>query len=200
MDRARTGGGRKLMNRIQFLRTYARVLASDTFTRANGTLGNAEVGGAWAVPEGTFAVSSNKAKGTAVGTSYAVLQLTQLNYSISADITWYTGDTIALVFRGTGTNSDDQMRIRFIAGTLSITRRLAGTNVDIATYSYTWSSGSSHNIKAVCNGNTFTCYLDGTQVMTATDDNTTKSNLYVGLLSSKSGSAPATTFDNLRVE
>lgn len=178
-----------------------RVLAQDSFDRSNGALGNADIGGAWTVSEGTFAIATNKAKATANAVrSCAVLLMPQLDYEISCDITWYTGDIAIIVARSTNANANDQIRAR-VSGTTILLQKIisdSGTTLG-SSYSYTWSNGATHNIKLSCKGNDFIVYLDGTSVITATDDNATKTNQYAGLLASKTGAVPATLFDNLLV-
>lgn len=176
-----------------------RTIASDTFTRSNGAIGTAELGGAWVVPVGSVNVSSNQAKGTSNNSNYAALLIPQLDYEVSADVTWYTGEILAIVLRGSSSNDDSQMRARIIGTEITITKRLSGTNTTLATYSSTWTSGTTKNVKISCYGNVFTCYLNGTQILTATDDNATKTQQYAGFLASKSAAVPASLFDNFLV-
>lgn len=172
------------------------VLAYDEFNRSDGALGVDQVGNSWESIEGTIRISSNKAKGTVSGTNYAAIDSKKSNCVVAADIAWFTGETVALVARGTGSSSNDQMRVRITGTVITITKRIGGTNTDIATYNYTWTSGASHNIKLSCIGDNFGCYLDDALILSANNSNALASNTYVGILVSKSG-VPASTFDNL---
>lgn len=62
----------------------------DTFTRADGALGAAEVGGAWLAGTGTFGIVSGKAVCTALGGSFAAATLNAPQPDVTVSATFVT--------------------------------------------------------------------------------------------------------------
>lgn len=177
------------------------ILAYDSFNRANGSLGTAEIGGAWTVAEGTFSVSSNQAKGSTSAASrcFAVLPISTPNCSISCEVTWFTDEITSIVARSTSANAENQMRCRINGSTVSIEKRISDSATTLVSVSYSWTSGLAKLVKFVCNGNDFSVFINGVLIASATDDNALKTNTYVGMLAAKSGAVPATLFNNFSV-
>lgn len=174
--------------------------AKDGFDRANGPLGSPEYGAPWSVGYGTVSIVSNKAKGGTAGANGAFLQtLGKKDYLVSADFVWNSTETVSLIARSASTADDNHMRLRYDGTKLTIFRKISGTQVTLAEYAYAWTSGSMHNLGLACAGNTFRAYIDGALVITLTDDNATKSNIYAGFAIYKP-TIPAGTADNFRVE
>lgn len=191
---------RKLMRKINFIKAHSvRVLASDAFNRSNGALGNADIGGAWVATAGTFAISSNKAIATASDTSVATLRMGQVNYDISADCIWRTGESVAIVGRSPASGNDNHVRLRANGTSLLIEKRISTTNTTLASVPLSWTSGDMKNLRLSCSGNLFVGYVDGVGVVSATDDNITKTNVYVGIQAAKADAIPTSTFDNFLV-
>jgi hypothetical protein len=67
----------------------AKRIISDTFTRADGSLGTSSSGHLWSVLRGTWSISSNKATSSDAGSSYALatVDIGAQNVNVSADIT-----------------------------------------------------------------------------------------------------------------
>lgn len=178
----------------------AYFIAKDGFDRANGPLGNAEVGGAWLVNNGSVTIVSNKAKGGTAGTTnMATLLMPQLDYDISVDFTWYSGEVISLVARSDASAGLNFMRIRYDGTKVEIYKVIAGVSTSLASYNYSWGSGATHNLRLSCRGNDFTGYLDGALVVSATSDNATKVNYRAGFGLYESGGTPASLADNVEI-
>lgn len=177
-----------------------RPLAIDSFDRANGALGTADLGGAWIANLGTFSITSNQAKETlSGGTSVATLTISQLDYDVSADITWYSGDTIGLIARCDSSGVENFMRLRYDGSTIDITKTVSSTLTVLNSYSFTWGNGTIRRLRFSCSGNKFIGYVDGVEVISTIDDNPTKTKYNAGMSAAKVGSAAQTLFNNLLV-
>ena len=189
------------MNKIMFLKVYGRrILAQDSFDRSNGALGTAEIGGAWTVNNGSVSIVSNKAKGgsATATTDAATLVMGQLDYEISVDITWYTGEVVSVFARCAASGVSDLMRLRYDGTDIVITKIISGSSTTLATAALSWTSGTTKRLALSCVGNTFVGYVDGVQYVSVTDDNTTKARYNVGF-GAFAGAAPASLFDNFLV-
>lgn len=178
-----------------------RPLAQDAFNRANGALGTADLGGAWVANNATVTIVSNKAKGGQdTFTNAATLVISQLDYDVSVDVAWFTGEVINVLARCAATGIADYMGLRYDGSALGITRRLAnGTPSVLASQSYSWTSGDTHRLRFSCSGNLFKGYADGVEIVSISDDNSTKTRFNAGFSASKSGVIPSSTFDNFLV-
>ena len=189
------------MNKIMFLKVYGRrILAQDSFDRSNGALGTAEIGGAWTVNNGSVSIVSNKAKGgsATATTDTATLVMGQLDYEISVDITWYTGEVVSVFARCAASGFSDLMRLRYDGTDIVITKIISGSSTTLATAALSWTSGTTKRLALSCVGNTFVGYVDKVQYVNATDDNTTKTRYNVGF-GAFAAAAPASLFDNFLV-
>lgn len=67
----------------------AKRIITDTFNRADGSLGTSSSGSIWSVLRNTWSISSNKASSSTAGSSYplAVFDIASQNQTVSADIT-----------------------------------------------------------------------------------------------------------------
>lgn len=171
------------------MRRGSRYLVYDTFTRANGNLGNAETGQAWlsnGVPTAAWLVSSNVAKrasATTADSDIAYVDCGQTDVTVSADIT-LAGDwnSVRLVARMNGSTYDNCM-IFYIDATniVTIQRKISGSAVELGTASQTFVSGSTYACSFSCKGNTFTASINGVVKVSVTNDNALKTNTKVGM-------------------
>lgn len=174
------------------------IVAIDTFNRANGAPGTADAGGNWTIVNATVAIASQKLKGTqATFSNAATIPLSQVDVGIFVDFTWYTGEIIGIIARA-ASGYTTFMRLRYDGAKFEITKAISGETV-IATYDYAWTNGTTKRIGFACAGNAFAGYIDGAVVITATDDNVTKTDIRVGLTFAKAGAIPASTADNFLV-
>lgn len=189
------------MNKIMFLKAYGkRTLAQDSFDRANGAIGTAEFGGAWTINAGSFNIVSNKAKaGTSGFSSAATLAISPLDYEVSADVTWSGDSRAAIVARCDSSGITNYMRLYTDGSSIVIGKIIASSATALATYSYSWTSGTTHNLKLACNGNNFSAYLDGVLVASVTNDNATKTLKNAGISASPVSGTPTSLFDNFLV-
>lgn len=177
-----------------------RPLASDTFNRPDGLIGTADVGGAWTINAGSFNVVSNKAKAATSGfTSVATLVISPLDYEVSADVTWSGDSRAAIVARCDSSGITNYMRLYTDGSSIVIGKIISNSATVLNSYSYAWTSGATHNLRLVCSGNNFYGYLDGVLVVSASDDNATKTLTNAGLLASPVSGVPTSLFDNFLV-
>jgi hypothetical protein len=173
------------------------ILVSDTFTRSNGAIGTAEVGGAWSAT--SVSVVSGKAKGTdTTYTNNATIAVSQVDIGAFADFAWYTGENFSLYARA-DSGMANFMRVRYDGTNIELTRTISSTNTVMASYAFAWVSAEVHRIGLVCSGNTFGVYLDGSMIISITDDNATKTLLRAGFATQKTGGVPSTTVDNVLI-
>lgn len=176
------------------------VIGRDGFNRVNGPLGNAEIGGAWSVNNGTVTIVSFKAKGGTSGTTnMATLLMPQLDYEISADFTWATGEVLSVIARSDSSAAQNFMRLRYDGTKIEIMKTISGTSTSLASYNHSWANGATKNLKLFCRGNTFTGYINDVAVISVTDDNATKTLTRAGIGLYKSGGVPASTAKNVLV-
>lgn len=191
------------MNKFQFMKTLQSILtlAQDSFDRANGALGNAEIGGAWTINGGSVSIVSNQAKGgTSSTTNAATLVMLRLNYTVYADITWYTGEIVSIIARCDSSGISNHMRLRYDGTNLEITKVISGSSTTLATSALSWMSGTTKRLRFSCIGNDFVGSVDGVPVLTTTDDNATKTKYNVGFGLFKSGAVSASTANNFLAE
>lgn len=192
---------RKLMPTV--LRPF---VVFDSFNRANGALGYTATGQAWSSVSGTHAIVSNAAKGTTKNTSnYAVVNSGQSNCAVSATITFNESQnnppnaTTWLTLRNDGT-INNRMSLQFVSGEISINRNIAGASTNLATVSNTYGLGT-FSVRFAAVGNVFKGYINGSEVISATDDNALKSGKYhCGFQFYNAQNVPTSTIDNFSVE
>lgn len=175
-----------------------RLLAFDSFSRANGALGTAEFGGTWIDTNATVAIVSQNAKGTeGTYTNVNHLVMPQLDYDVSADVTWYTGEVVSLCARLNAISN--YMRVRYDGTNVIIQKVISGSSTNLGSAAFAWTSGATMRFGFSVSANTFTASIDGVKILSVSDDNITKTYYGVGFGSSKSGAVPASTFDNFMV-
>jgi hypothetical protein len=179
---------------------------SDTFTRADGALGVTDTGHTWVTPAGSvpFVISGNKAVGGGVGNSYSFVDCGYSDVSVSADITFVTGDTgLGVVCRSPNNGgSTSVIYFRFDAQTRLLIREL----INGASYfmtpmiPYTWANGATHNMKIIAVKSSYKIYMDDILIASVRRNNSLISNTYVGLFAYKGAAAiPLSSFSNFKV-
>ena len=165
-------------------------LVFDSFNRANGNLGNAESGQPWLTggsPTTAWVVASNVAKRASATTSVddvAYIDCGTPNVTVSATITMSTvSNGCFLVARMSGTNMNNSMSAVFVdsPNLVLIQKSIAGVVTDLASVSYSITSGVAYDCSFICSGNDFTVKINGSVVATATNDNALKTNTKVGM-------------------
>ena len=184
-------------------------LITDSFNRANGNLGSADTGQAWLTggsPTTAWVVASNLAKrasATTAVTDVAYIDCGRSNVTVSANITITSASNGAfLVARMSGSSLDDSMSAVFVqsANLVLIRKRIAGVNTDLASVSYTLTSGVSYACSFSCIGNDFSVSINGSVVASATNDNALKNNTRVGMFLPLPLSSANDYFDNFSVK
>lgn len=137
----------------------------DSFDRANGPIGTADVGGPWTDPSGAWTVSSNQAKlSSASGFRVAVITAT-LEDEGDFTVTMVNVGTHGLCMRRDG-GTNNFIGTRVSGGFLRLIRVTSGAATTIGT-------GGAVNagdvISVNITGNTYTVYINGTQQFQATE-------------------------------
>jgi len=188
-------------------RSGTRTIISDSFNRSNGNLGNADSGQTWltgGVPTTAWVVASNVAKRASDTTSVndvAYIDSGRSNVTISADITMSAASNgCFLVARMSGSNMNNSISavLADSPNLVLIERIISGVVVDLASVSYSFTSGVTYHCDFTCNGNNFTVSINGTVVASATDDNALKHNTLVGMFLPLPGISTNDYFDNFK--
>lgn len=180
-------------------------LASDDFNRADGALGTTPIGNkTWALtksgPDATnWAIVGNKAKVSGnVGVALATVPVPVQNVTVSATYEGITGGTLpGIAFRGNATSILCFYVQNSPAGTWVVQRFTYSGNTftQIAT-----GVASAHvigeKLEVRCAGNTFTCYINGTQVTQFTD---AAAGSNYGLMAFSNNAANSANMDNFLV-
>ncbi len=151
-------------------------LASDTYTRADGAIGTAEVGGTYTIAPagggGAFVVSSNKAKCSAVDpasfTNVEWLDPGTAEVTISYDVSYVTGTDVGLVTRvtpHTGASDVNYILCSVSAGVLKLYHCVNSVYTQVGSNGGSVSNGNTYNVKMVVIGNVHNVYLDGSLVI-----------------------------------
>lgn len=141
---------------------------NDSFNRADGALGNADIGGAWTVVTGTWSILSNKARMTAVTVdAYAVLTSDYLaDGYIEADLTLSTvRANVGLAFRFLDVNNTLLIELSRTASSnnINLYKRSAGTWFTLATTGMTAGLvlGQTYKVRVEFYGGQIYVYVDG---------------------------------------
>lgn len=178
-----------------------RVIAWDTFNRADGALGTSESGHTWEVLSGTWAIASNQATSTdGVFDTAAVIDPGEADVDVRAWMNYSGASRTGLVVRGI-----DSSNFLFVARRDTDFRILkldAGSSTQLAAASVTATAADKgHLVRVRCVGNQIDAYLDDVRVTrhTLTGGDATKygAATKVGLLS---GNAGTRTYDSFVVE
>lgn len=176
----------------------------DSFNRANGNLGNADSGQAWltgGTPTTAWVVSSNVAKRASATTSLtdvAYIDCGRTDVTVSATITMTTVSNGCYLVARLGADMNNGMSAIFAdsPNLVLIRKSIAGVNTDLASVSYSFTSGVAYDCSFTCNGNNFSVSVNGTVVATATNDNALKTNTRVGMFLPLPTSSSGDYFDN----
>ncbi|UKS30163.1 chitobiase/beta-hexosaminidase C-terminal domain-containing protein [Paenibacillus sp. HWE-109] len=179
------------------------IVASDTFNRADGALGNSETGGSWNVSSGNVAtIINNQAGFLASSSTYPNLTITQSdNVDIEIDMvmpTLVTGNISGVSSRVNSTNNQGLIFGALVAGTkVGFLTTLAGAATVPATANFSFVAGQTYRIKLEVRGNVYKGYIDGVLIQTYTDSNN------IGLSNTKHGfvfySTAVPRGDNFRI-
>lgn len=145
-------------------------LAYDTFTRANGALGNTETSGpdsqstparAWTNRVGTTQVSSNAASASALsgGIAIATVDTGTINTVFSSALT-RSGDEIGVVLRYA--DSSNYIRAYHDGTNAKLDKIVAGSPTGVISAAQAYSAGA--NIVVVADGTSFSLYYNNTQI------------------------------------
>ena len=167
------------------------ILAQDSFTDANGTLitvHTPEIGGTWTYFKGTGAqpsISSNRLSFVSSGRSYYLSAVTARDVYVQVDRISGIQSTV-LYTRVQDTNNFYTVGI--LNTQLALTRKLAGTEVELASKVY---SSTVNTLKLIVSGDSITAVVNG-NVELSTIDNTFTTAGYVAL----GGNTLSTVVDN----
>lgn len=173
----------------------------DSFNRPEQVgLGISDTGQTWINIVTGFAIIGNRAAAalTALNGMETQISTGLVNYNISCDFNYASGNSASLEFRTSGIYSN-KMFVQMTYSALTMRKNISGSVTTISTYSKTYNSGT-YRMRINVNGNVFTVFINEIQAMQVTDDNGTKNNMGVGLYLYSYNNRAITTFDNLLVE
>jgi hypothetical protein len=156
--RRRHGGGSASL--LASPTTYA----SDSFNRADGAIGTADVGGAWTDPAGFWTVNSNSAKLSAAS-GFRICYLDDGHEDGAFRLTMTVSGTCGLMMRRNGADNSF-IGTRVTSGLLRLTRLTAGVLTTIA------SGGAvvdGDEVKVVVSGISWEVFLNDVSQFTATE-------------------------------
>jgi hypothetical protein len=168
-------------------------VVTDTFTRSDGGLGNAETGQAWNVDAGTFGVSSNAAipDATPFVYSLATLDAGTAERRTEVTVTGVTGNEYWLIVRGS--SATDYWRFgRLAFGFYELEKQPANTNPAEPATNGAFAASEGDVLECLSTSSTLTCSVNGTEVW-ATADMFNNTATRVGLAAYQS----TNTFDDL---
>ncbi|SFA91769.1 hypothetical protein SAMN05216312_102229 [Cohnella sp. OV330] len=175
-------------------------LVSDSFNRANSTttIGNADIGGAWKKDIATtvLGINSNKAYPVTVITDTTIyFDVGNTDVIVSADGVF--AGYLALSLRVL--DDDNHLRLRLSSAGFALATYInATTTIVVQDTSIVPVNSTTYNIKAVMNGTTIDCYLDGILKFTGTVTSLTTRTRH-GLFFSHSF-VPNTRYDNFLIK
>jgi predicted phosphodiesterase len=178
---------------------YSSLLVSDTFNRADGSVGLAETGQQWVAQSGTYAIKSNKLVKTVSGATFdqIVIDSGNPNVAVDVDFVWKTGNTGGLTLR----NSDVSNFIQTIitASGLELRKAVAGVYTSLGNYAFTPVNNTTYHFKAILNGDSIKILLDGVERINVTETfNNTQTKH--GLRVPNTVFGAEATFDNFVIE
>jgi len=174
----------------------------DYFNREDSSiLGVSDTGQTWVQIQGALSIRNNtaKASATAMNSSESMINSGLVDYNISVDFNYVSGNTTTLSFRSAGSSSNNKMFVQLTYSNMVMRRNIAGAVVTVGTYARTFSSGT-YNVRVNVKGNVFTVYVDDVLVLTVTDDNALKNYTGVGLYTYSYNAVPTASFNNFKVE
>lgn len=168
---------------------------SDSFNRADGSLGNADTGQPWSTPAGTFSISSNQAA-SASGDGLAIVTATA-DGDLSIDGAVATAYVSSLVFRYSDASNFYYVYDWPGGSNISIRKVQGGSDIEYASVARTASSGLV-TYRVVLNGTAIDLYRNGV-LMFSTTSSFNASATGVGMRVSNGG-GQANRWDNLSME
>lgn len=181
----------------------AEILAIDRFGRADGALGNAEIGGAWSFPSGTWAISGNKVTATAAGV--ATVATGRADATISATVVRPSVGSQGVAVRVSGANDrlawyyNGATGIQLAAVTTAGGIELLGGAVPVPA---NVPVGAASRMRLEVRGTAVRAYLNDVLLVSATlttAQNTNLSGTAVGLRAGNDFATSGTTFDDVLV-
>lgn len=149
----------------------------DTFTDVNGTLvqnHTPDKGGPWVLrtadvgpPNSVLTIQDNSLR---IGSSAeGAIVNAAADAAIEMDMRYITGRRGGLMMRSVSNGNTLSFRYRGPESAIEIITWTAGAiSATDASGSFTFVTGQTYRLKAVCKGNTITCFIDGVQVLQAT--------------------------------
>lgn len=156
--RRKHGGGAAVTS------TGVTTYASDSFNRANGAIGTADVGGAWTDPAGFWTVSGNTAKlSAALSIRMCYIDTGQADGTFRLTMT--VNGTCGLYMRRSGAD-DTFIGTRVATGLLRLARCTAGAFTAIGTGA---AVANGDIVTVVVTGTSWEVFLNGVSQFTATE-------------------------------
>lgn len=168
---------------------------TDNFDRTNADT----LGSSWTNVYGTFGIVSNRAvpkTKNANDTTMSVIDAGRPDITLSADFIYAGNSEVqSLQIRCDGTTAN---RIHLYTDGASIVLRktISGASTVLGTYAYAFPIGTPTNVKINAKGNVFKVYLNSTEIINVTDDNSTKTLTKVAMSAYKVGVLCTSQFDN----
>jgi hypothetical protein len=166
------------LNDLQFSYYCDTVIALvDTFTDTNGVLlqnHTPDKGGPWILrtadagpPTSALTIQSNSLR-ISLSAEGAIANAAGADASIEIDMRYVTGRRGGLMMRSVSDGNTLSFRYRGPESAIEIVTWTAGTVATDVSGSFTFTTGQTYRLKAVCKGSTITCFIDGVQVLQGT--------------------------------
>lgn len=170
-------------------------VALDKFDRPNSTtLGTADTGQPWLNDEGSFSISSGKAKAAVseFGNAKNYLDAGTSNIEASVDVSWHAYAGLHFRYK----DGNNYLMARINNNSLALTK-FDGTSVTLGTYAFAPVAGTVYRLKVLANGTSIRVYLDGVERISVTES-AFLTEKKVGFRVSNNDSN--STFDNFEVK
>lgn len=146
-------------------------IVSDTFTRADGAIGNTETAQAWVEWASTWLIDTNKVKCSAVTAGengFALVNAGVPNAEVRVDITMEALSYMGLAARFT--DEDNFILLQPVAGDMRLYKLVAGVATELdAASAPTSPDGETHTWAIRCDGDLIETYKDGVLAHSVTD-------------------------------
>ena len=136
----------------------------DTFTRADGPIGNAETGQAWVLSSAVWNVLTNRARATSLPTTVVIATIDSDQADGAWRLTWSANHTGGIAVRAT--DKDNLLQCLPAAGTIRLRRVTAGVITNIGTGG---AITAGQVVKVVAAGDQVSVYIDDVLQFTVTE-------------------------------